>query len=128
MAVIEKAEKQIRVQAYSFTSKAIADALVAAATRKVDVQVILDDGNRTDKNSVAGVVKAGGITPLFDAKHAISHNKIIIVDEKVVVTGSFNFTNAAEKSNAENITILRSQKLAARYVANWNTHKEHAAP
>jgi phosphatidylserine/phosphatidylglycerophosphate/cardiolipin synthase-like enzyme len=52
----------------------------------------------------------------------------MVVDRETVVTGSFNFTKAAEESNAENLLIIRDPKMAARYVINWQAHKTHAAP
>jgi len=55
------------------------------------------------------------------------HNKIIIIDKSVLVTGSFNFTKAAEESNAENLLILKGNKaLVERYVENFEEHKEHS--
>jgi phosphatidylserine/phosphatidylglycerophosphate/cardiolipin synthase-like enzyme len=52
----------------------------------------------------------------------------MILDHTTVITGSFNFTKAAEESNAENILILRSPQLAARYTENFLEHKLHAEP
>lgn len=69
---------------------------------------------------------------LFEAirindKHAIAHNKIIIIDRSVVITGSFNFTKAAEEKNAENLLIIRSKELAKPYLDNWRHHRDHSA-
>ena len=50
----------------------------------------------------------------------------MVVDGRTVITGSFNFTNAAERHNAENLLMLRSPELAAVYTANWNAHLEHS--
>ena len=62
----------------------------------------------------------------YDFMHAIAHNKIIIIDGATVLTGSFNFTDAAEKNNAENLLILHSKKLASRYLENWELHLKHS--
>jgi phosphatidylserine/phosphatidylglycerophosphate/cardiolipin synthase-like enzyme len=62
------------------------------------------------------------------AKHAIAHNKIRVIDEAVVVTGSFNFTTAAEAHNAENLLVIRDAELAAKYLANWQAHLQHSQP
>lgn len=121
-----KARQTVLVQAYSFTSKPIAAALVAAHQRGVAVTIILDDGDVTARGSVIGVVVAGGDTVLLDAKHAIAHNKIMVIDGAVVLTGSFNFTAAAENSNAENLLVLRSAALATQYTANWHEHEAHS--
>jgi phosphatidylserine/phosphatidylglycerophosphate/cardiolipin synthase-like enzyme len=73
----------------------------------------------------ADFVAHAGIPTLIDAKHAISHNKIII-DSKVVITGSFNFTKAAEESNAENLLVIHDPALAAKYTENWKLHAGHS--
>ena len=123
---IAAAKKTIHVQAYSFTSAPIAAALVAAHKRGVKVAVILDKSQKTANYSEADFIAHAGIATFIDSKHAIAHNKILIVDASVVLTGSFNFTKAAESSNAENLLVIRDAKLAARYLANWQSHEAHA--
>jgi len=123
---IAAAKKTIHVQAYSFTSAPIAAALVAAKKRGVTVAVILDKSQKTANYSEADFVAHAGIATFIDAKHAIAHNKIIIIDGAVVITGSFNFTKAAESSNAENLLVIRDPKMAARYLTNWAEHKAHS--
>lgn len=125
---IDQAERSVRVQAFSFTSKPILQSLVAAHQRGVVVQVVLDRSNRTAKYSAADFVAHAGIPVLIDARHAIAHNKVIVIDDKIVITGSFNFTKQAETSNAENLLIIRDEPLAARYAANWMLHAGHSEP
>jgi len=50
----------------------------------------------------------------------------MIIDREVVITESFNFTRAAEESNAENVLIIRSKDLAREYLDNWEKHKGHS--
>ena len=50
----------------------------------------------------------------IDAQHAIAHNKVMIIDGETVITGSFNFTKAAEENNAENLLVFRDKKLVNR--------------
>ena len=126
VGVINAAKKSIFVQAYSFTSAPIAEALVKAHKRGVKISAILDKSQRTEKYSSADFISHAGIETLIDAKHAIAHNKIMILDEAIVITGSFNFTKAAEERNAENLLVINDAKLAARYLANWNEHRAHA--
>ncbi len=65
--------------------------------------------------------------PTFiDSKHAIAHNKIMIIDDATVITGSFNFTKAAQESNAENLLVLHDEKMAWGYEANWEKHFKHS--
>jgi phosphatidylserine/phosphatidylglycerophosphate/cardiolipin synthase-like enzyme len=123
---IDAARSVLLVQAYSFTSTPIAKALVAAHRRGVKVRVILDKENETEKYSAAVFLIHEGVPTQIDAKHAIAHNKIMIIDEQTVITGSFNFTKQAETSNAENLLVIRDAKIAARYIANWREHAEHS--
>ena len=58
------------------------------------------------------------VPTLIDATHATAHNKVMIVDEQTIITGSFNFTQAAEVRNAENLLIVCSKELASRYIDN----------
>lgn len=106
---IGKAKSDILVQAYSFTSKEIAKALVDAHKRGVHTEIILDKSNRSQKYSAADFTFNMGILTFIDVEHAIAHNKVIVVDKETVVTGSFNFTKAAEEKNAENLLILKSR-------------------
>lgn len=115
----------VLVQAYSFTSAPIAKALVDAHKRGVDVRVILDKSQRTAKYSSADFIAHAGIPTFIDAKHAIAHNKVMIIDE-VVITGSFNFTKAAEERNAENLLVIRDKTIAEKYTRNWEIHAEHS--
>jgi phosphatidylserine/phosphatidylglycerophosphate/cardiolipin synthase-like enzyme len=126
IAAIAAAKTTISVQAYSFTSQPIAAALVAAKKRGVTIAVILDRSQKTANYSEADFLAHAGVPTFIDAKHAIAHNKIIVIDSAVVVTGSFNFTKAAESSNAENLLVIHDPKLAARYLANWAEHRAHS--
>ena len=123
---LRSARQSILVQAYSFTSAPIAGALVEAARRGVLVEVVLDKSNRTGKYSSADFVAHAGIPTWIDDRHAIAHNKVIIIDEATVITGSFNFTKAAEESNAENLLVLRSTELASRYTQQFLEHRRHS--
>jgi phosphatidylserine/phosphatidylglycerophosphate/cardiolipin synthase-like enzyme len=88
--------------------------------------VILDLSQRTEKYSSADFVAHAGIPTFIDTQHAIAHNKIMIIDGAVVVTGSFNFTKAAENNNAENLLVIRDPQLAERYMTNWKEHQGHS--
>lgn len=126
VSALSEATNTVYVQAYSFTSAPIARALVEAAHRGVKVQVILDKSQRTEKYSEADFLKNEGIAPLIDGEHAIAHNKVMILDGFVVLTGSFNFTKAAEENNAENLLVINDPTLAKRYLENWQVHQAHS--
>ncbi len=84
MKEIRKAQTSILVQAYSFTSATIAQALVEAQKHGVKIEVILDKSNVTDKYSAAVFLLHAGIPTKIDAAHAIAHNKVIILDGETV--------------------------------------------
>ena len=67
-----------------------------------------------------------GVETYVDSMHAIAHNKIMIIDGTTVLTGSFNFTKAADQNNAENLLVIRDDKVAAKYEANWQAHFRHS--
>lgn len=117
---ISDARQEILVQAYFFTSNQIARALVDAKNRGVNVQIILDKSQALDPNSEIAYFCNHGITPLIDYKPAIAHSKVMIFDNAVVATGSFNFTNSAQYKNSENLLIAHDPKLAQEYADNWH--------
>lgn len=128
-AIIEEiyqAKSEVLVQAYSFTSAPIAKSLLKAYKRGVKVEVILDKSQKTEQYSSATFLSNARIPTFIDANHAIAHNKIMIIDRQTVITGSFNFTKAAEERNAENLIIIRSKELAGIYLENWQRHKDHS--
>lgn len=117
---ISEAHKSIRVAAYSFTSRPIAQALVEAHRRGIDVRVVLDKSNRNGGYSLANALAQAGIPTRIDGRYAIMHSKYMVIDDSEIELGSFNYTNAAEKNNAENVLIVRrSPALANAYKANW---------
>ena len=123
---IGQAKQSILVQAYSFTSYPIAEALIDAAKRGVKVEAILDKGQLHETKTKLGLLAKGGVITYLDGAHAIAHNKVMIIDGKTVITGSFNFTNAAEEKNAENVLILDDAALATEYANNWQVHQKHS--
>lgn len=126
VSALNQATNSVLVQAYSFTSAPIAQALVDASRRGVNVQVILDKSQETEKYSEADFLKHAGIPTLIDSKHAIAHNKVMILDSRVVLTGSFNYTKAAEENNAENLLVIIDPVLAGQYAENWHAHERHS--
>lgn len=124
---INRAQRSIWMQAYSFTSTPIAKALVEARERGVEITAVLDKSQRGEQYTSADFVAHAGIPTYIDDKHAIAHNKIMLIDGVTIITGSFNFTKAAEHSNAENMLIITNKPvLYAAYAANFQRHLEHS--
>ncbi len=117
------------VQAYSFTSKSIAKSLIEAKERGVDIKVILDESQTSSKHSVINELFEHKIPIWIDFKPAIAHSKVIIIDDQKVITGSFNFSDAAQQKNAENLLIITGDSpLVEQYVENWRDRQSQSKP
>lgn len=123
---LDNAKSEIRVQAYSFTSKKIANALAGAKRRGVVVEVILDKSQETQRYSMAGFLAEQGVPTFIDHSHAIAHNKVMLIDHDTVITGSYNFTKSAQEANAENLLVMNSTELKEKYQMNWERHLGHS--
>lgn len=67
-----------------------------------------------------------GVPTFIDSSHAIAHNKVMVIDEKKVITGSFNFSKAAEEKDAENLFVIDDSRLATKYLTNFQAHAKHS--
>jgi phosphatidylserine/phosphatidylglycerophosphate/cardiolipin synthase-like enzyme len=124
---LNAAQHTIELQGFSFTSRPIGSALVAAARRGVHVTVVLDAVQTSEHRGEPQYISNHGVPVLVDSRHAMAHNKVILIDGRTLITGSFNFTRAAEEDNAENLLVLHDQpKLQSAYEDNFRRHLEHA--
>lgn len=134
LRTIRSAKSEIYVQAYLFTSRKLARALIEAKQRGVAVEVLADrEATLNGKHSRIPQIAEAGIPVALEFRYAVAHNKIIVVDplspQNAVVTGSYNFTYAAHAKNAENVLVLRDNPLLARaYYNNFLRHREGAIP
>lgn len=116
---IERAQQQILVQAYAFTSAAIAKTLIDAHKRGVAVKILVDRSQLTGKGSQVKRIYDSGIPIAIDVVPGIAHNKVMIIDDMYVFTGSFNWSNAAEYRNAENLVLFSNKEVNRIYRENW---------
>ncbi|NBW54979.1 MAG: phospholipase D family protein [Betaproteobacteria bacterium] len=123
---IDQSRNEILVQAYGFTHLPMAQALIRAHARGVKVQVMLDEKSQSTNRNVIDILREAQVPLRMDGQHAIAHNKVMVLDTQTVITGSYNFTNAAQSRNAENLLILGSPELAQNYKDNWQQHWEHS--
>jgi phosphatidylserine/phosphatidylglycerophosphate/cardiolipin synthase-like enzyme len=124
---IRSAKHSVKLQAYGFTSEPIIEALMEVGNRGLDVRVILDRSDeKQGHNEAITRLRNARVRVGVDRKHAIAHNKVIIVDDKSVETGSYNYTKQAEYSNAENCLILHDPALAKVYSDNFRNHQAHS--
>lgn len=127
--LIMHAKQTVYVQAYSFTDKRIAKALMSARASGVDVQIILDKSQFKGKyRALVRYFLKHDIRLWKDKQVAIAHNKVMIIDKRYVETGSFNYTYAASFNNAENVLIIDSPQLAQSYLENWEYRKRLSQP
>ncbi len=131
---IRRARHQILVQAFSFTSRALAYALIAARKRGVDVQVLADREQTFsgEASRIPDLVRAG-IPVALEVRYQSAHNKVMVMDagtaDAAVITGSYNWTYAAQSKNAENVLILRGNpEVVNAYATNWGRHYADALP
>jgi phosphatidylserine/phosphatidylglycerophosphate/cardiolipin synthase-like enzyme len=124
---LKAARHEVLALAYSFSSKPIAEGLIEAKSRGVHVEIILDRSQEQETYSDLALFQQHGLAPQIDAHHAIAHNKIMIIDQRTLITGSFNFTNQAEHENAENMMVIKGHpELVRLYRQNFMVHKGHS--
>jgi len=116
---INSAKKSIYLQAYYLTSEPIITALFKSQERGVSVYFILDRQQRKSKYLPEFIKHK--IPVFFNKKAIIAHNKVIIIDGVEVITGSANFTDAAQYSNNENIVFIKNSGVAKKYLNNWKS-------
>lgn len=117
----------IHVMAYDFSSKPICNALIAARARGVEVNLIVDPSEYGAPVSQILPAAVGGIAVYVDRAHRRMHNKVMVIDGDLVVTGSFNFSASAEERNVENLLLIRSPEIAVKYLTHFELHREHAS-
>ena len=127
VAEIRDAKQSIHMQAYSFTSRGIIAALIDAHRRGVKVMLVNDKKAADEQGSKASEAAEAGIDVRVDGRHPIAHNKIMLIDGRTIITGSFNFTNQAENSNAENLLVLHDKpQLYKVYEESFQQHLAHS--
>lgn len=120
---IQRARKSIDVAMYAFTSRPIARAILDAYRRGVKVRVVMDKRFATSSRfSKYSFLKKRGIPvklvsppPGKGGRVGLMHHKFAVIDGKVLLTGSFNWTASAEKLNYENLLVFYSERIAKIY-------------
>ncbi len=125
---IDRAQQSIQAAVYFFTSRTVAKALLRAGKRGVKISVILD-GNRESEYSKGFYLSKRGIAIRYARglrrkgkriSYGLMHDKFAVIDEHLVVTGSYNWTVSAERWNYENLLVIDSVSLALRYGQEFN--------
>lgn len=118
-ALLLGAEKSIYVMAFNLTLDPIADAILRRAGEGIDVQGLFDAGQSQNQGSDVARLAEAGVDIMLDGNPRKMHHKVIIVDERIVITGSYNFSRNAEEKNDENVLIIYSPKLAGQYLQEF---------
>lgn len=116
---IDNAQTEILVMCYNFNHKKIAEALIRAKNRGVVVAIVADKTQRDHSQSQVPLLRRENIPVYSDDSVAIAHNKVLVIDDKTTVTGSFNLTDSAQRRNAENLLFIESKELAQQYKSYW---------
>lgn len=120
LQTINNAKTSIHVAAYAFTSKAISQALINKHNENIDVEVVADYKASHDHSSKLQLLRDNGINVRTNNHYSILHDKFMIIDDKTLQTGSFNYSMSAAKRNAENVIVLSNCKdLAYQYNKEW---------
>jgi len=125
---IERAEDQILVNAYGLTAgSGVVEALVRAKQRGVDVKLIADKSTPCERESGIEPLARAGVPIWIDRAVRIAHAKAMVIDRKVVLTGSMNWTASAAR-NSEDLNLISSEAVAAAYTAHWQNRQAVSVP
>jgi phosphatidylserine/phosphatidylglycerophosphate/cardiolipin synthase-like enzyme len=117
--LIDSAEKYVHVAIYSFTLDSLGDALIRARDRGVDVKVVVENEQVEVKGSEYEKLLEAGVDVRLDGNQYLMHHKFIVVDGRVVVTGSYNWSYSAEERNDENMIVVSNPDVARLYEAEF---------
>ncbi|NDJ34680.1 MAG: phospholipase [Chloroflexi bacterium] len=116
--LINQATTSIDVAVFEFNLQSVADALIAAHERGVQVRVVHDNEHTEEDPQIDQLIEAG-IPAVPDERSAFMHNKFLVIDSSIVWTGSMNLTENGAYRNNNNVIVLRSSRLAENYTTEF---------
>ncbi len=126
---IQGAQHNIRFMAFSFTSNDLTDALLAQAESGVKVQGVMERQNAEGAGADFALMQKSGLDVLEDGSCYLLHHKVMIIDNRIVIAGSYNFTNSAEHDNDENLLIIDDREVAQQYIDEFSrTYRQAQQP
>jgi len=126
--LIESAQSKIRFMAFSFTHDDLGEAVLARANAGVDVRGIFETRGSETEYSEMPRLYCADVPVRQDGNPGTFHHKVFVIDEKIVVTGSLNFSNNADESNDENVLIITNADIAAQYLSEFEARWAEAEP
>ncbi|MEJ5313797.1 phosphatidylserine/phosphatidylglycerophosphate/cardiolipin synthase family protein [Anaerolinea thermophila] len=125
---IQQTQTSINMLAYAFTLNDLRDALLESAHRGLDVRIVFDAGQSTATGSEYQTLKNAGLDVRLDGSSGLMHHKVIILDGKTVIFGSYNFTRSADVNNDENVLIVENAELAKQFTRTFERIYTQAQP
>lgn len=116
-ADIARARVSVDVAAYDFDLESVADALVEAYRNGVRVRLVTDSDNAEELGGRQ--LRGAGVPVVEDDRHAIMHDKFVVIDERIVWTGSWNLTDSGTYRNNNHVVRIASDQLAENYTAEF---------
>jgi phosphatidylserine/phosphatidylglycerophosphate/cardiolipin synthase-like enzyme len=128
--LIQDAQENIFFMAYNLTSNDIGDAIMQQAQAGVNVAGVMDKSQVTASQGTEydAFMQAGMNVRLDGNQDGLMHHKVIIIDQKIVITGSYNFTASAEENNDENVVIIFSEEVATKFMQEFQRVHDLAQP
>ncbi len=124
LTALEQTTRSLDIAMYSMTDRRIEAAIVAAARRGVRVRMVADAGQAYEQHSEIPYLRLAGIEVRlsggYRGQHSIMHDKFAVFDDRLVETGSFNWTISGEDYNYENAIFLADPTVVARYEHEFN--------
>ncbi len=116
---IKKAKKSLYFMAFSFTSDSIGEAIIKKYKQGIKVAGIFEKRGAKSKYSEYIKMRVENLPVILDKNRYIMHHKVIIIDEELVITGSYNFSKNASKKNDENVLMIQNKEIAAKYLKEF---------
>lgn len=116
---IKRATRSIHFMAFSFTNDDIAMAMMDRAKNGVEVAGVFEKTGSETQFSEFGKMKAENLNVIQDGNPYPMHHKVIIIDQHIVIFGSYNFTGSADKDNDENLLIIDDPSIAQAFEAEY---------
>ncbi len=126
--LVDSARSSVYFLVFAFTSDDLAAALLAAQARGVEVRGVMDKAQASDAGGEYQHLLDEGVDVRLDGEGGSLHDKVLIIDGSIVVTGSYNLSHAAEKRNDENTLVIHDAALASKYLEQFQNIWKLANP
>jgi phosphatidylserine/phosphatidylglycerophosphate/cardiolipin synthase-like enzyme len=124
--LVEGAQESIRIMAFSFTHDALGEAVLQRAQKGVDVMGIFETRGSETEYSELTILYCAKVPVRQDGNPGTFHHKVIVIDERILITGSLNFSNNADESNDENVVVIESKTISDKYLQEFDRRWDEA--